>query len=122
MEYLSIILGGLLIAYAIKSFFTKPAFLEKRFFINRDFYRGQNSAIPPEFENKSIQEAFSEYGSLYHQVYNISKEIISSKRLSERELEYLENLAKEMSQHNCDFRIYHMKDAILHGIYCAKHK
>lgn len=86
------------------------------------FYKYQGSAIPPGQSNNDIKNMFYEFGDIYDQIYSISKAIIKRKKWSKEELKKAKITADKIGESNCDFRFYHMKDAIKHGIFCEEYR
>ena len=61
---------------------------------------------------------FSLFGAFYDQIYKVSKKIVKRQFWTDDQLKEAYLMVQGLNQHNCDFRIYQMKDAIEHALYC----
>lgn len=116
MSQIILVVGLICLLYRIFAGNSRQIFI---IYINKRFYVGQSNAMA--FENKDITETFKEFGSLYDQIYSITQRMIKDKHLTNNQLLQAESLVAKMNEHNCDFRIYHLKDAIEHAIWCEKY-
>lgn len=88
---------------------------------NPNFYDGMDGPSV-DCNDPEIVKFFKDFGSIYDQIYTISNTIIKDCNFSEEELKKAESAAQSINDMNCDFRIYHLKDAIKHAVWCEQYR